>query len=1540
MSVYGIYDEDLYDDDQVQITQKKYNTKPQVTPEQAARAAALVNKYPNISPSVVVGYTNLGLDIDDPRLEEIITKDYLGKEEANNLLKKTSWNNTSDYVKAPFRYLFAGFQGIWEEGAPRAVRYLEARQQGQSHEEAKKNSYVGLLGGLKQGVDVELGSGIFPSATEVENVEEYQNMINNGVDPVKAREFVKNSILQENIYETARLRAEQNIQFVGERAKKFEDAGLEPTVTIGRYLFKPFDRVVEPGTEAYNIVTGLIDIAAQLVLDPTSWITAGFSKLGKAKKVFTSLDEVATFEKAGLIGAARKTLSGPTTKQFLASPTGRQIKEYLWENADNPGAIISNSKENIKSYSFLKNLYETKLNNSGSFDEIGDELVSNLLDEKTVIEVTRGNVPKKITEGNRLTKVLEKTYGPRVTLGDKDNALVQMNRFIQTATKDIEKQKDFLTKTIKALDEDDAITSINNLLIETLENTIRPQLIDALKPEAGSRTEQWINEATKVFKSFSDDIAESKEVMGLYATDTTGAALPINDLVKELGGTTADLLTRPTTTTQLANEIFLPKYNDIQKATKILNSRLGKVGQDIINSSSKEAVSRTLDWYYGTIWKPLVLLRPAWTTRVIMEEQMRLLSSGVATSLNSPISFIASMFKKGDNFYPKVGLLGSFENNAAMQEALVNTTGTLRSLRRRWGKTSEWTVIEKGVNNKRWGEAAFRNVMQLYFDPLSKRLAKIQAIDDGVEYNKALTLLKEEISDVSTSLNEKLRKVTGSKSHPFYGAADNRELADEFVDYLNANIASSTGGKVVTDPSKKAAEWIQDRGDKRLLDLISTEDAKFLKKEFDNLTDVEKAKYWAGELDTETYNRISETLAKNQKSIVKTFIKEFGDVLPNSVRGEIEITSGISQKYDAVVNKLFNGLMSVPTNKLSRSPAFKQFYWENVAKNAKFATDDVLTLIKKQADEANLSSGPKELKALYKKIQNSKGNIDGINDLELFDKISSAEALTRTRELLYDVTTKSKIGNATRLLFPFGEAYLEIFTTWAKIIGAEGGRPARRVQQIIEAGRKPNPILDESGQKGFFYKNPRNGQEVFGYPGEGLLQNWMFKELEEGGVNVNLPVYLSSVNIAANVIPGFGPIIQIPVAYLNQKLPGLLEEEGLIQTLVFGDFAPPKVGTLNELTKSIVPFPPSWLNKLVTAFEQNSDEAERLYANTTIDVYKAMLYAGLANDSSPEAAEISLDQASEYAKKILIIRAISQFLGPAGAATPEFELTTESGTVYLFEQLADEYRLIKDSVGGDDTEATRIFIEQFGVDPIALATSKSQSVRKRPMTVDGANWARENKELYEEFKNTAWYLNPEDNSEFSYDAYYNALLSGDLIPRTPEQWQRAKNKLLGSIEYENFLRKYELHNRSDSIASEAKRVKQKELMAKYWGYGVNIPGSSVKTSPDELMRELYTWFDPVTYEVKDTLKDFDVAQAWAIYAKERDRIIKNTKELGYSEEGWKTSKTLLPYRTHLRTVADDLFLKYPGFESLYRDILEVELREEYEDQLLLESLQD
>ena len=551
MNTYGIYDEDLYDDDQVVQAQRKYNRKVSVTQEQADYASNLVTQYPNLSPSVVVGLSKLGVDVNDPKVQEILLKDYFAKQGENNKLKKSLWEKTTEKIKEPFRYAFAGFQAAWEGGAPRLVRYLEARQQGQSHEEARKNTYTGLGAALlKDGFGAELGTGILPGITNIEETDEYKNLISNGTDPQKAREFVLNNVLDQNVYQLARQRAEQGVQFVGERAEKFREAGLDPTVTIGRYFFKPFDKIVEPGTEAYNIITGVIDAAAQLFLDPTALATLGISKVRKGKQVFTTLDEIKSFEQAGLVKGVRKTLLGPTTQKFLASNNGRKFKEFLWENADNPGEIISRTKEGIKSHSFLNELNNLKKANPGSFDEVGNSLVTNLLDDATLLEVTKGYVPKKIKQGNILTRAMEKTYGPRIVVSDKDSAMVQLNRFISLASKNVDTQKEFLTKAMVALDEKDAVTSINNLLVDTLENTMRVELTDVLKPEVGSRTEQWIKESTSVFSSYLDDVKEANETLAKYVTDSSGKNLPINDFIKKQYGVEANYLIRPATTTQ------------------------------------------------------------------------------------------------------------------------------------------------------------------------------------------------------------------------------------------------------------------------------------------------------------------------------------------------------------------------------------------------------------------------------------------------------------------------------------------------------------------------------------------------------------------------------------------------------------------------------------------------------------------------------------------------------------------------------------------------------------------------------------------------------------------------------------------------------------------------------------------------------------------------------------------------------------------------------------------------------------------------------
>ena len=115
---------------------------------------------------------------------------------------------------------------------------------------------------------------------------------------------------------------------------------------------------------------------------------------------------------------------------------------------------------------------------------------------------------------------------------------------------------------------------------------------------------------------------------------------------------------------------------------------------------------------------------------------------------------------------------------------------------------------------------------------------------------------------------------------------------------------------------------------------------------------------------------------------------------------------------------------------------------------------------------------------------------------------------------------------------------------------------------------------------------------------------------------------------------------------------------------------------------------------------------------------------------------------------------------------------------------------------------------------------------------------KEKKNLVEKFDLTYGYLIDETDAEFSYDAYWNQLVEGEKVPRTPEQWQRAKNILKGNLEFEAWLIRNDLVNRTDKVATQAKRNKKAELASKYFGYGLSIPGSVKKPEIDELITRI------------------------------------------------------------------------------------------------------
>ena len=1631
------YDDDLFDDQFQQTFATKENVSPVVSQEEANRAAQIANTYPNLPASVIAAAAKMGLPFDNNALSEIAKKVELQRETQFNKIKRFVGENPlanqvknnkffqvigspiDNILKPTVRGAVTGFVDIYEAIFPALARAEELQDQNpdMSFSDAYKQAIKGtlrtpkMLEAIRSGENFDMGRGWLKLSTDPSDTDEYKRLVASGYDPIQARQYVLDNVLGTQIDVESRETAENIVQFQGELGEQFKNAGLNPSVSPGRKVFQELGlyNVYEPGTKQAQFATGALDFGFQLA-SPENWATLGIGKARQASRMFQATE---VLDDAGVITRGiRSTFHGPTLQQYLAGSKGKEFKKLLFDNADNPFEIITRTKQSITDANFFADLKKTIAdNNLTTYDKRAESVLDEFLSKKVIregidkaeakgsarlIEASNMYVPQVI-RGNGLQQALQLYFAPSfgrlVDANDPADALQNLYRFsLQSKAflKQTEEGTDLANKLLNnAIDAyskgGDIGASLNKVVADWLEQDFYKVLIDSGVKESVAK------QATKISRQFSDDADIAADMnKGVYGIDGQGNKFPINEVLRANGVSPEDAnsVSRALFSTQINNTIYLPELNKVIKAsnqmTKNLQGNMTKL-VDQIGGEKSEAFIQFLDWYNSDIFKPLALLKPAWTVKVIGEEQLRLVSRGLSFAPLAPIQIVARMFgrsvgaeeggklRKGvDPLLPGEAAGGSFASDLAHNDALTGLNN-VRTMRRKVVNPGRWRTVGKGETD--YNPAVIRTIYQMINDDVAVDIARIEAtglspLQKQQEFRKLADRLK------NGDLRKRLEKVVGEQSHPFNKALQSDEVALEYVYYLRANVNQGLGGKVIADEGTSALNWVQDTASQQLLEMVANK-GKFVTKEgksmdffataaiAKNKAKADKVKkkigdkdfeqiaddYIKGKITDEDLKIVAPLFKEAQDDLVNAFIGTYYDELPTITRGFVDPTFKVEGLYEKTINNAFQVLMSLQTNKLSRSPAFRRLYWKRVSETIEFlgkdARDEMVEIANKSLKE--FTKFDPILDGYLKKINSAgySGPKEAITDVQIYDKMIASDALTQTKKLLYDISERTVVGDSLRFAFPFLEAYLEIFKTWSDITNKAGGKNLVNLNKLVQSGSEPNPLADPTGQRGFFYTNPINGEEVFAYPGTGLIQKHMFPELQDTGVEASFPVYISSVNLVADIMPGVGPIIRVPASYLRKNFP----EESVVNQFIFGDFTPPK-GFIN----GVAPFP-AWLKKFYQAYKgggTGNADLNRLFNNTVIDTYKALVYAGAVDDSTPEGTEEGLELATNYARKIFVIRGASQLIGPTGAASPIWSVTEQSGKSLFIESLADTYRDYKAAADGDDYEATLRFVQEFGLDPTAMLTSKSRSVIARPQTVFSSEWARQNKDLYDDFNSTAFYLTPTDvDREFSYDAYLNALEEGTLAPRTPEQWVLAKNRLLGSIAYENFLRNTKvggvtLMNTNTKTAQLLKWTKQSQLMNQYWGYGQDAGFEVDKPDTDFLLQEMggQTYLPDRTSSFKqgwikadytpiDKLKNNNAAIAYGKYRQVYDKIVAEAIKRNYAPSSIRTNRELVKARQYLRDYATKLILEYPEFGPLYNSILENELREEVSDQELL-----
>tara|TARA_R100001510_G_scaffold1261_1_gene1003 strand:- start:4839 stop:10931 length:6093 start_codon:yes stop_codon:yes gene_type:complete len=984
-------------------------------------------------------------------------------------------------------------------------------------------------------------------------------------------------------------------------------------------------------------------------------------------------------------------------------------------------------------------------------------------------------------------------------------------------------------------------------------------------------------------------------------------------------------------------------YKYDKDANKLINSALVRIANNSVTQ----------------VWKPFQLLRVAWTVRVISEEQLRMFAADLSNVYTHPISHIAYVM----NRKAATDIIGNdFAEALLFKQGMSKGSGGILirkadSIDRYFDVFRRDSVINDTAARRRYAQGWATELQLLSDDSMAVEVARIISGKGKGRYQTLDELAAALVDGTADDQLVKQYRAWAEEADAKTIAAKRQITIDkdrtlEFLESLQARIIEKTGGEFkkyievngkkieipkgvvynnAKDPNGLPLRMYYDidtHGSKAndLIEGIATGEVKF-----GSLND-------AGEF-VGVKVPIGSKGSRKQYDILTENLGRLVEDGPSVVKvsRNIDKRPGVGSSYNNLVNTWFDILMSSPTNKLSRSPAFKQFYYQRVGQSAYTLNAEALQEVIKQARVARVD------KKILKQLENTTPTIGGVNirDLDKFDEMSKAIALNDVQELLYDLNKRSQFSEATALLFPFAEVHKEIVNTWTRLL-RNNPTKARKMQITVDSLKESDP--NNSGDS-FIYTDPLTNEEVFVIPiVDKIMNNYFQKGQFFGGENITDETtrmrtvgFTSSANIVAGgIIPGVGPAVQIAV---DAMLPNLKENSAIYKT-VFPFGAPESVSSY---------LIPSWIRKFAGLSKKAPESWQRQYLNTQKDLMKAKLLAGHLDLSSDEKLKMAIQNVKQEAFVMTIIRGGVQgtFLTggsyrwekevmPGGELYMNPEELVKSGLdpdgrYFAMNVLATAYYQILREYGGDQVEADQRFAQLFGYNPTALLISKSKEVRRTPYTEPGL--AQANEQFFQDLPDAAYYFQPDSPlDEFSYVAWIQSFTVdalGDGIARYDLQlneWAALYNMAAGRLAMEKKRRELTDPMSDNYIASKKVRNEMlyrfnEALREVFPGYDIQ-PRTPGPTDMDNVLRQLREGAN------RDDMKDNDVAKALKIYFESYDNFEKILKIQAGSPRVSPKRLTAFYVREEFRKHAEDLYTKYPEFYYVWQDILSKQIEED------------
>ncbi len=615
----------------------------------------------------------------------------------------------------------------------------------------------------------------------------------------------------------------------------------------------------------------------------------------------------------------------------------------------------------------------------------------------------------------------------------------------------------------------------------------------------------------------------------------------------------------------------------------------------------------------------------------------------------------------------------------------------------------------------------------------------------------------------------------------------------------------------------------------------------------------------------------------------------------------------LSHGLDKLFNFYFEDMYGRTSDAMSRVPVWKAGYWTRMEELASHLQPLEAKKLLVAAEKAELTASRLERIQIQAALANGKGTIAGA------ELLAESYARRFSKDLLFDASKRTLFGKQHSLLFPFFEAFREVTGTWLKL-AAKNPRIIRNTAQFAQT----------SQEEGWFYTDD-NGRKVFEVPMTGAVARIFAGN--DSTVIKNFTVGVNAVNIAGQMRPGIGPVLQVSA---DVMLPKNADYDWMREMISpFGDpntesfelqslWAPKYLKQLFAETQGGDGF---WtaLSKAVIGDTKKDDYFQRSFT-------RIMQHNANTNEANYQGADgmkrLYADSEAQ-ALRLTTLRGLTAFAGP-GAPMTTWMAHTKHGVV--------EVGILADDLYVRETAAVKrgeprykgfegwlnFWGEQVWPYVSSLTTS---NVGGQIATEEFERWARKNTGLLKEYPLLGGYLGPRDGIR-NFDAWAAQMDAGRRTLVDPAISTANAQNRLGKELFRSFKEQFTAEDLKTTGTKQSIADKTIEIEKRLPGWG--RPGSTVGQFASKIrddIKELRLMIaDPKASKLP-------IVQAVATYLTNRDAAILTAIKgnPAITQTNWMTVKSGYELRVYLATqLAPFVASQTPAFQDLYDQVLSYE----------------